>query len=203
MWAVAPVPLDIVRALAATSGEPPPTNAAALVALFEEGGEARVILTRRASELGWHPGEVSFPGGWVEAGEGVVAAALREAYEEVGLDPSLVEVVGWLEPVSPRISAAVVTPVVGVLPSGRPVLRPDPREVEAVFDVPLSELLSCCRSEWWNGRPMYFFDLTEDVVWGMTARVLHALLLAVSRRTAPPASGRVATPDGTRPPAPA
>jgi 8-oxo-dGTP pyrophosphatase MutT (NUDIX family) len=175
--------LDDVRALPA-KGEPPLTSAAALVALFEEDGAARVVLTRRSATLALHPGEISFPGGWVEEGEGVVAAALREAEEEVGLHPAAVDVVGWLEPVATRRSQALVTPVVGVL-GGRPVLTANPREVDAVFDVALSQLLGCCRSEWWDVRPMYFFELAEDTVWGMTARVLHALLLALTSRLPP------------------
>lgn len=149
------------------------------MALFEEDGEARVVLTRRSASLVLHPGEVSFPGGRVEEGEDVVAAALREAQEEVGLDPATVGVVGWLEPVSTRSSAALVTPVLGVLPS-RPVLTPSALEVEAVFDIPLSHLLGCCRNEWWDVRPMYFFELDEDTVWGMTARVLYGLLSALT-----------------------
>lgn len=175
------MPIETVRRLS-TEGEPPLTSAAALVAIFEEDGEARVVLTRRSTALVLHPGEISFPGGWVEEGESVVAAALREAEEEVGLDPSSVAVVGWLEPVSTRSSRAVVTPVVGVLP-GRPALSPNPREVDAVFDVALSELLECCRSEWWDDRAMYFFELGEDTVWGMTARVLHGLLCELTAPT--------------------
>ena len=163
-----------------------------------------MVLTRRAAHLVLHPGEISFPGGWVQEGEGVVAAALREAEEEVGLSPSLVQVVGWLEPVSPKTSAAVVTPVVGVL-AGRPSLTPDPHEVEAVFDVSLATLLERGRLEWWGDRTMYFFDLGEDTVWGMTARVLHTLLSAVtvSGRTTPPGAAPPPAPAGTTPPAPA
>ena len=188
-----------------STSRPALTSAAALVALFEEDGEAHVVLTRRSSSLALHPGEVSFPGGWVQEGETVVEAALREAQEEVGLDPALVEVVGWLDPVSPRASGAVVTPVVGVLASGRPSLVADPSEVEAIFAAPLSQLLSCCRSEWWDVRPMYFFDLEHDTVWGMTARVLYGLLerATVTGRTTPPGGARPPGPGGTTPPAPA
>jgi 8-oxo-dGTP pyrophosphatase MutT (NUDIX family) len=185
----------------AGAAAPPVTSAAALVALFEEEGEARVVLTRRSSALAQHPGEVSFPGGWVEAGEGVVEAALREAEEEVGLDRSLVEVVGVLGPVTTRSGRAEVTPVVGVLPDGRPQLVANPAEVDAVFDVALSTLLACGRSEWWDTRPMYFFELGEDTVWGMTARVLHGLLSAVTARTRPPAAGPPPGQEGTTPPA--
>src|SRR3982751_1666988 len=74
----------------------PPRPAAVLVALFEEDGEVRVILTRRAAHLRSHTGEVSFPGGRIDPGEEAVAAALREAAEEVGLEPATVQIVGQL-----------------------------------------------------------------------------------------------------------
>ncbi len=194
----------MVRGLFAAGAVGPPalTSAAALVALFEEDGEARVVLTRRSTSLVLHPGEISFPGGWVEEREGVVVAALREAQEEVGLDPQAVEVVGALGPVTTRTGAAVVTPVVGMLAGGRPPLVANPREVDVVFDVALASLLACCRSEWWGTRPMYFFELGEDTVWGMTARVLHALLLAVSGRMPPPGGEPPPGRGGTNRPAP-
>jgi 8-oxo-dGTP pyrophosphatase MutT (NUDIX family) len=185
------------------------------VAVFEEGGEARVVLIRRAVALPRNPGEIAFPGGRVDPGEGMVEAALREAEEEVGLDPAIVDVVGCLSRVSARTSGSVVTPIVAVLPSGRPALEPSPAEVEAVFDIALSELFACYREERWDlpvagesgrsghtARPMHFFDLGEDLVWGMTARVLYELLVELSGRTAPRRSAPAPGPGGRTPPAP-
>jgi 8-oxo-dGTP pyrophosphatase MutT (NUDIX family) len=173
-------------------GAPPPAPAAALAALFDEDSEARVILIRRAIALPRHAGEVALPGGRVEAGEGMVATALREAEEEVGLAAAGVEVVGWLDRVVGATSGSVVTPVVGLL-GGRPQLVAEPAEVEAVFDVALSELMGTYRQERWRipgseagERAMHFFELGEDTVWGMTARILYQLLCELTGRTGPP-----------------
>jgi len=168
--------------------------AAVLAALFEEDGEARVLLTRRAAHLRDHRGEVSFPGGRLDDGESPEDGARREAAEEVGLDPAAVDVVGRLSPLSTLSSQARITPVVGVL-AARPAVRPNPHEVEHVFDVSLAELAAdgVFREERWlrPGRPpahvrhhlgadgsfpVWFFELPHDTVWGATARVLVELL---------------------------
>src|ERR1700722_14521672 len=94
----------------------PGSPSAVLVALFEVDGETRVVLTRRAAHLRTHTGEVSFPGGRLDAGETPEAGALREAAEEVGLDIAAVEVVGRLTPLVTFSSTASITPVVGLLP---------------------------------------------------------------------------------------
>ncbi len=170
--------------------------AAVLVALFEEDGEARVVLTRRAAHLRTHTGEVSFPGGRLDPHESSDAGARREAAEEVGLDPDSVEVVGTLSPLATFSSGATITPVVGFLPA-RPRLVANPAEVEHVFDVSLAELAAdgVWREERWHmpdrpARPvpagdvapepgwfsMWFFELPDDTVWGATARMLVELL---------------------------
>lgn len=172
-------------------------RAAVLIALFEEDGEARVVLTRRSSSMRSHRGEVSFPGGRIELDETPVQAALREADEEVGIDPGTAEVLGELMPLATMSSSSSITPYVAVLP-GRPQLRPNPGEVELAFDVALADLLAdgVFREERWdfpNGpdRPVYFFDLPADLIWGATARILHELLaLVVTERTGPPPRAR-------------
>jgi 8-oxo-dGTP pyrophosphatase MutT (NUDIX family) len=181
-------PVSRVRELLADrpgAGEPPVSPYAALLALFEECGDARVVLIRRAIALPTHPGEVALPGGRVEPGESMVDAALREASEEVGLAPEHVEVVGWLDRVVGATSGSVATPVVGVLGS-RPRLVAAPGEVEAVFDVALSDLMAVYREERWDvpapDQAMHFFELPEDTVWGMTARILHQLLADLTER---------------------
>jgi 8-oxo-dGTP pyrophosphatase MutT (NUDIX family) len=159
--------------------------AAVLCALFEEEGEARVILTRRSSRLRSHTGEVSFPGGRLDPDEMPVAAALREASEEVGLDPEAVEILGQLSPLSTYSNQSTITPFVGVL-GGRPALHPNPAEVERAFDVSLAELASddVYHQELWElpgvgWREINFFDLVGDTVWGATARMLRELLVLV------------------------
>ncbi len=166
-----------------------------LVALFERSGETRVVLTRRAAHLRTHTGEVSFPGGRLDAGETPEAGALREAAEEVGLDATQVDVVGRLTPLVTFSSSASITPVVGILAT-EPRLVANPHEVEHVFDVALAELAAdgVFREERWvvPGRPMpvvdagedgsfpvWFFELPHDTVWGATARMLVELLRIV------------------------
>jgi 8-oxo-dGTP pyrophosphatase MutT (NUDIX family) len=173
----------------------PGSPSAVLVALFELHGETRVVLTRRAAHLRTHTGEVSFPGGRLDAGETPETGALREAAEEVGLAEAEVTVVGRLTPLVTFSSTARITPVVGVLP-GAPHLVANPHEVEHVFDVSLAELAAdgVFREERWvvPGRPMpvvdagedgsfpvWFFELPHDTVWGATARMLVELLRLV------------------------
>lgn len=160
--------------------------AAVLVVAFEESGEAEVVLTRRSPLLRTHTGEISFPGGRLEPGEAPAAAALREAKEEVGLDPAAVEVLGALAPLSTTSSRTALVPVVGVV-DGRPALSPNPAEVARVFTVRLAELMSppvYHQERWGQGdasRVIHFFDLPGETVWGATARVLVDLLGRVAR----------------------
>jgi 8-oxo-dGTP pyrophosphatase MutT (NUDIX family) len=156
-----------------------------LVPLFEESGLARVVLTRRSAALASHRGEVAFPGGLIGPGESEFDAALREAEEEVGLDPAAVSVVGRLSRVATPTTGFLLTPFLGVL-ADRPVLRARPEEVDDVFDVSLSRLLDpgIFREERWDrpvpDRPVYFFELEHDTVWGVTARILYRLLCLVT-----------------------
>jgi 8-oxo-dGTP pyrophosphatase MutT (NUDIX family) len=156
--------------------------AAVLCALFDEDGQAQVVLTRRSSGLRSHTSQVSFPGGRLDPGEPALDAALREAWEEIGLAPATVEVLGRLSTLRTAINPAPIVPFVGVLP-GRPILRPNPAEVERAFTVPLAELSDpeVYREELWQWpdgteRPMHFFELIGDTVWGATARMLYELL---------------------------
>jgi 8-oxo-dGTP pyrophosphatase MutT (NUDIX family) len=156
--------------------------AAVLCALFDEDGQAQVVLTRRSSRLRSHTHQVSFPGGRLDRGEDAVAAALREAEEEVGMDPTAVEVIGRLARLRTALNPAPITPFVAALP-GRPELRPNPAEVERAYAVPLIELTGpdVYRQEIWTfpdgeDRPMEFYELIGDTVWGATARMLTDLL---------------------------
>jgi 8-oxo-dGTP pyrophosphatase MutT (NUDIX family) len=152
-----------------------------LAPLYEEDGETWVVLTRRSSALRVHGGEVSFPGGGQDPGEDLRDTARREACEEVGLDPASVELIGELDHLSTITSNSFIVPYVGAL-AGRPHLHPSPAEVEAVLHVPLSELLDPAhfREERWDvfgvDRPIWFFDLVGDTVWGATAAMLRQLL---------------------------
>jgi 8-oxo-dGTP pyrophosphatase MutT (NUDIX family) len=167
-------------------------NAAVLAVLFEEAGEARVILTRRSSSLRSHRGEVSFPGGRLDPGEDAPTAALREAFEEIALDPALVRVEGWIHPVLTVVSGSLVMPIVASV-AERPLLVASPAEVERVFDVSLRDLagLETFHEEHWSmpGRqipgsadssfPVWFFEVAGEMIWGATARMIHDLLTVV------------------------
>lgn len=180
---------DRVRAAvpATREGRPSPVRelgaspSAVLVPLYEHDDELFVVLTRRAQSLRTHKGEVSFPGGRADPGETYVQAALREAHEEVFLDPAVVEPLGELDHLTTVTRRAYIVPVVGLI-RGRPDLGRNPAEVEAVLHVPLAELMApgVFREERWGegdtARPVYFFDLVGDTVWGATAALLRQLL---------------------------
>lgn len=158
------------------------TKAAAVLApLYEDDAGVRVILTRRSAALRVHSGEVSFPGGRQDPGEDLADTARREAFEEIGLDPASVELIGELDHLTTISSDSFIIPFVGILP-GRPELYPSPAEVEAVLHVPLEELLrpDVYREEQWDifgtERPIHFFELAGDTVWGATAAMLRQFL---------------------------
>ena len=167
-------------------------DSAVLVAAYEEAGEARVILTVRAGHLRRHRGEVSFPGGRVEPGEAPLAAAVREADEEIGLDPSVVRPLAWLRPLVTFASGSIIRPFVATL-EARPDLTVAPAEVSRAFDVSLAELLcdGVFHEERWRrpsprpGRdpdgtfPIYFFEIDGETIWGATARILTELCTLV------------------------
>jgi 8-oxo-dGTP pyrophosphatase MutT (NUDIX family) len=171
-----------VRALV-RAADRPAVPSAVLAPLYDRDGEAWVVLTRRSLSLRSHAGEVSFPGGRAEAGDAdLVATALREAEEEIGLDPAAVEIVGELDHLATVTSGSFIVPWVGALP-GSPALRPCSDEVDAVLHLPLSELMApgVFREERWTfapgvSRPIVFFDVVGDTVWGATAALLRQLL---------------------------
>ena len=162
---------------------PPDTvrQAAVLVALADGPSGAQVLLTRRAQTLSSHRGEISFPGGRVDPGETFEDAALREAFEEVALDSTSVELCGRLDPISTMTTGSFIVPIVGTL-DARPELWPAAAEVERILWVPLDELTrtDTFREELWHldsaPRPMFFFELDDETIWGATARILHQLL---------------------------
>jgi 8-oxo-dGTP pyrophosphatase MutT (NUDIX family) len=157
--------------------------AAVLVPLFETDGDVSVVLTKRTEALPSHKGEISFPGGKHDPvlDPDLRATALREAHEEIGLDPDEVDIVARLEGISTVASRFVITPFVGFLPS-RPLLAANPREVDRVLEVPLSELMAdgVYREERWDAGKqaldVQFYELTDETVWGATARILTGFL---------------------------
>lgn len=147
--------------------------------------ETHVVLTRRAHHLRIHSGEVSFPGGRQEPGEDLWQTALREAWEEVSLPPEVCRQLGVLDHLRTVSSESFIVPFIGVMDE-RPELIADPNEVDAVLDVPLSQLLApeSFRSELWTiagqTRAIYFFDIPGDTIWGATAAMLRNFLSIVT-----------------------
>lgn len=140
-----------------------------------------VLLTRRASHLPHHAGQISFPGGRLEPGDiDVVATALRETEEEIGLDRSFVSVAGFLPDHLIPVSGYRVTPVVSFVRPGFD-LRPDPTEVEEAFEVPLRFLLDPANHvpqvREYAGVSVEFVDMPfgPHHIWGATAGMLYTL----------------------------
>lgn len=179
-------------------------RAAVLVPLLSRPSGPTFLFTRRTELLRRHRGEISFPGGRLEKGEEPRAAALREAFEEVGLPSGAVEILGELDE-RPTVSSYVVTPIVGAVAEPPARFGHDRHEVHEVFEVPVDRLLSpeMPRGEWWDARRLpsdvprrrfddladdeidregdryrvWFYDVAPDrIIWGLTARVLKELL---------------------------
>lgn len=158
---------------------------AGVLAAFHPGSNGlELILTKRSSRLKHHPGQIAFPGGKVDAGDAdETAAALREAYEEVGLDPAQVDVLGTLPP-HETVTGFLVTPVIGLV-RGDFTPVPEPGEVEEVFRVPYShvtdpERFSVQGRRWRGQRRLYYTaPFGPYYIWGATARMLRALAARV------------------------
>ncbi|MEE2946390.1 MAG: CoA pyrophosphatase [Pseudomonadota bacterium] len=143
-------------------------------------GQAQVILTKRSSHLKHHPGQIAFPGGKQdEADADVIAAALREADEEIGLKPTNVEVLGTLAS-HETVTSFSVTPVLGFV---RNVFdyNPEPGEVEEVFSVPLAHVIDPknfrVEGRRWRGQRRHYYTVPYGpyYIWGATARMLRGL----------------------------
>jgi len=150
-----------------------------LVPIFGWPDEPGLVFTERRADMRRHAGEISFPGGRVDPGETLVECALREAQEEIGLDPAAVDVVGALQPTSTVVTSYRVLPVVGLIPAGL-AHELSPREVERVIEIPLDELRSAFGMRRLIRRGVPFRTPTYDVegsfIWGATARMLQTLL---------------------------
>ena len=171
---------------------PDAREAAVLVPIYPD-PDPTLIFTVRTETLPHHKGQISFPGGSIdETDASPEAAALREAHEEIGLDPDAVSVVGRLDDTPTFVTGYVVSPVVGYLQE-RPQLSPNPAEVAEILEVPLDALVDDIRREpgfTERGRtfPTEAWVWNGHIIWGVTARLLRILLerLAAAGLTKPP-----------------
>ena len=147
-----------------------------LMPIYDWPDNPGLIFTERRADLRRHAGEISFPGGRADEGETLTETALREAHEEIGLDPAGVDVVGALQPISTVVTSYRVLPVVGLIESGlRHVLQPT--EVERVIELRLDELREGYAMRRLIRRGVPFrtptFVVDDDLIWGATARMLQ------------------------------
>ena len=156
-------------------------KAAVLIAVTDR-PDPGLLLTVRREHLRTHAGQIAFPGGRVESAEEPVAAALREAQEEILLDPAAVELVGALEPYR-TVTGFLVSPVIGVVPPDLP-LEPHEHEVAELFEPPLAFLLDSAnlrrQSALLQGRERHYYEIVWNGrrIWGATA----AMIVNLSRR---------------------
>lgn len=176
--------------LADLLGDAPATEAAVLVGLVPRAQGLQVLLTRRTDSLRHHAGQVSFPGGRIEAADAdAVAAALREAHEEIGLGPALAAPLGYLDPMITITGFRVLPVVARVDPAF--VAAPDPNEVADVFEVDLGFLMHPDNLERvdlpFRGRVRHVLEFRrppqapEQRIWGVTASILFNLRERLSR----------------------
>jgi 8-oxo-dGTP pyrophosphatase MutT (NUDIX family) len=164
--------------------------AAGLILLYPHDEALQLLLTLRGSTLRHHTGQVSLPGGRLDDGESIEAAALREADEEVGLAPEAVEILGRLTPLHVPVSRHLLHPVVGMT-SARPAFRLAELEVERLIEVPLARLRAPDVVAWEQRRrerppgegqlmDVPYFDVGGVKVWGATAMILAELLAVIA-----------------------
>lgn len=161
--------------------------AAVLILLFPEKGSIHTIFMQRPEYEGVHGGQISFPGGKQELeDENIVQTALREAYEETGIDPSKVKIIGTLTPLFIPVSNMIVTPVIGWADK-KPLFNYRPEEVDFLIDADLKRLLnpSIVRTKPFEIRgelvEVKYFNYDENTIWGATAMILQELLVIIKR----------------------
>ncbi len=164
---------------------PPFSHAAVLVPLFQKEGDCHLLFTKRSEQVKYHKGEISFPGGVVdEEDTELVNTALREAFEEIGLKESDVQIIGVLDDIV-TITEFIVTPIVGLFPYPYP-FKVSEVEIAELIEVPLASLLDedCfSQSEIFRGGQneiICAYRYREHTIWGATARILKQFLDIIS-----------------------
>lgn len=158
---------------------------AAVLAPFVEAPQPSLVFTVRASGMSRHAGEISFPGGLQDPGETLGQTALREAFEEIGLEAEATELIGALPPVHTTVSGILVVPFVGMLES-LPAFVVSEQEIEEVLTFPVARLAEVERpvevarepGRVWHG---FAYELDGYMIWGATGWMLHSLLEIVRK----------------------
>ena len=174
---------DIVGHRPAIEIDAPPQHrrACVLVPLVRDGAHWSILFSRRSENLAAHSGQIAFPGGAVEEGETLAAAAVREAQEEVGIAPERVELIGRLDDLITANSGFLVAPFVGVIHERIEYVLQE-SEVDEVFEVPVDALLTPSQPEvryvtYRRKRyPAYFYRHLDYEIWGLTGRILKTFL---------------------------
>ncbi len=166
-------------------------RAAVLVPLFESRGVPHLLLTRRTDKVEYHKGQISFPGGRHDAGDAdLLATALRETHEEIGLAPSLVEVWGRLDEIETFVTGFAITPFVGLIPPpANP--KPNPDEIAEILTVPLAAFLDPANLRVEHvvregiSLELVYYENLSHLVWGATARIIRGLVELLEPREVP------------------
>jgi 8-oxo-dGTP pyrophosphatase MutT (NUDIX family) len=161
--------------------DPEVIRAAVLIPLFKKDGQTHFLLTRRTEKVAYHKKQISFPGGRQDPGEDLLSTALREAQEEMGIEPRDVTLLGELDDVCTFSSPFCISPFVGLIPYPYS-FRINPEEIQDIIEFPLADFLLKAKFRQEirerNGRliPVYFYEHEGETIWGATARILKQLL---------------------------
>jgi len=172
----------LARRSKASIQDPRLKRAAILIPLFKKEGEYHILLTRRTDKVAHHKGQISFPGGQQDKKDkNLLATALREAQEEMGIEEKDVHILGELDDICTATTDFCVSPFVALIPYPYS-FRINPLEIEEVIEVPLSALFDETQFHQEvglkNGRtfPVYFYQHKDHTIWGVTASILRQLL---------------------------
>jgi 8-oxo-dGTP pyrophosphatase MutT (NUDIX family) len=162
------------------------TDSAVLVPLFEDAaGELHAVFTQRRDDLRRHAGEISFPGGRRDGEEPLIRTALREAQEEIGLDPDAVEIAGALEPTPTFVTSYAIYPFVGVIAAPEAAWALSRTEVAEVLELPISALRAGAGEQRLVRKGIPFrtptYEVGPHLIWGATARIVGDLLRRISK----------------------
>ena len=174
-----------IELLADAMAPPDSLRPAAVLIAVTDRAEPGVLLTHRPETMRSHPGQAAFPGGKLDPGEDAVAAALREAHEELGIHPRHVQVIGTSDPFRTR-TGYDITPVLAVVPPDLPI-TPNPHEVAGWFEPPLAYVLDpanhVARTVEWEGAQRTYFEIVwqGNRIWGVTAAIIGNLARRIER----------------------